>query len=202
MAKPPKIYTKQSFQEIIDFYFTYHHRISDYYSIAKYFFNPETPEEREITRGDPFFYLTANSCWALVILDLCKIFQESGSQYYNLITIFKNILTESTNKPILDEIGKDQIEKYILQIENLKPTIDKLKILRDKHYAHIDDINLDLNLLENPAFTEIEKALEVLENTVVAIASKLFDADYRFNEIDRINAKSIVNDVLKQRINF
>lgn len=198
MAEISKIYTKESFQEIIDFYFLYHHRISDYYSITKYFFNPITEEEKELTRRDPFFYLTANSSWALVILDLCKIFQESRNQRYNLATIFKNIKTIPENKLILDEIGETEMANYILEIENLKPTIEKLKILRDKHYAHVDDINLDLNTLENPSFADIEKALKVLENTVVKIAAKLFDADYMF-ETDRVNAPSIINDVLKQR---
>lgn len=198
MAEISKVYTKESFQEIIDFYFLYHHRISDYYSITKYFYNPTTQEEKELTRKDPFFYLTANSSWALVILDLCKIFQKSKNQRYNLFTIFENIQTLPENKFLLDEIGETEMVNYILEIENINPTIKKLKILRDKHYAHVDDINLDLNTLENPAFIDIEKALKVLEDTVIKIAKKIFDSDYLF-ELDRVDAASIINDVLKQR---
>jgi hypothetical protein len=201
MARFPKeTYTKESLQKVIDFYYMYHHQVNDYYTIAKYFFYPVTEAERFITNRDPFFHLTANSSWAMVVVDLCKIFQKSSSQRYNLNKLFDDLKTNLANKPILDQIGELVIDQCISDIIALGPTIDKLKFLRDKHYAHVDDISLDLNTLINPSFVETEEALNVLAKIINRISYKIFDAEYMFNDQDWVNAPSIVQDILKQRM--
>lgn len=193
------VYTKESLKEIIDFYFVSYPQITDYYSIAKYFFYPETKEELQVVRRDPFFYYTANSSWAMVVLDLCKIFSQSKNQKYNLFKVLNSLLTEPENKDILDALSRDFVTENITVLNSMTPTIEKLETLRNKFYAHLDDLSLNLITLDNPTFVETERLFDIIELIVSEIGSKVYDADYLFRDYDRVNAPSILKDVINQR---
>ena len=186
----------------VNFYFEYHHRLRDFYSIEKYFYSPDTEKERFITNNDAFFLITAYATWALVVVDLCKIFSDSQNQKHNIIKLLNDIRTKPEYNPILLKVGENSLDKYLEKINLKQNTIDKLKILRDKHYVHVDNLELDLNELQNPTFQETEDLLNLLKEIVTSIGHNAFNIHYDFSETSdsgNFNPMRIIQDIVRQR---
>ena len=149
---------------------------------------PKNETEKKIL-SIGFFSLLHHQSRFVIIIQLCKVFEDSNNQKRNFYKLFNRLRSDSYDKSLKSTLKDNEIKKQLLgsrkdiitaiqnlsaEIEPYKDLIEKVITSRDKLYAHSDP-NFKV-----PFVTDDE-----LE-TVVKLATKIFNElhngffDYRF----------------------
>lgn len=144
-----------------------------------------------------FISFISYNCWYILIIELCKLFEQNNkNQHYNvyrLLNILKNNYKKLEYKNLISKSDIDQFYNNLNALEVIKVR-DKIVQLRNKFYAHTDrDADIFVNNIR-VTLNEVELLFNVLRNFIYEIKSKVFDGhtifeDKIFIQIDEILAK-------------
>lgn len=164
------------------------------YDIVKYLNSPTTKEEFEIIKRSIFFTTTAYSLWKLCIIDLHKLFSNSRNDKISIKKLIENIETRDAKE---HKITKETISKWNIEITKNETSINTIKYLRDKLYAH-SDLNVDKD--KELYFNEVLQLLKVAETILMDINRISFDTHLIcFPEPDYHNGKCEVNALINEQ---
>lgn len=74
--------------------------------------------------------------WRLTVIELCKLFSDSENQKYNLQKLLRKIAKDNKYKDL--NFDNDILKQYQENLNGFADSIDEIKRLRDKLYAHTD----------------------------------------------------------------
>ena len=126
-----------------------------------------------VTRESPVYAELSRKCWVLFVLEITKILSKSKGEKFGIGKLYNKLL----NKEFKENISLDCFTEILSVINNndQDSTLNKLKLLRDKFYAHTDDA---INILTQdlfPTYNEVWELMDIIERFLVAIYSE-YDA--------------------------
>src|SRR5690554_3716507 len=121
--------------------------------------------------------------WMLYVIEITKILSCSKVDKYSIMKLYK--LNDKGHKDSYNLQCFDEI-KAIIEDKNKESVLGKLKVLRDKYYAHSDE---DFNKITNklfPTYDEIWDLMDTVEKFLRAIYSQddvelVFSIDHIIN---------------------
>jgi hypothetical protein len=125
-----------------------------------------------------------NRSWMLYVIEITKILSSSKGDKFSIMKLYNKLngkeYKNSYNLQCFDVI------KAIIEDKNKESVLGKLKILRDKYYAHSDE---DFNKITNklfPTYDEIWDLMDTVEKFLRAIYSQddvelVFSIDHIIN---------------------
>lgn len=145
----------------------------------------------------------------ICIIQLAKLFSESGQQKRNISKLCKKITMEDfddelnqillLNKTKLNDVLKSKedlmlvVAEITLEMENKSVIIEKIKSLRDKVFAHTDP-----NTPEDDISVEDLICLKDFANKIYNdIFGKIFDEYYHFQLTQKYDFRSIIEAFMK-----
>jgi hypothetical protein len=209
-----KITTIESLKIITDFYVDLYGKCNEFLRSCNYFENPNNSYSKNILDRWIFFRAVKYSFEFTLIIELCKLFQNKGetdpkttknyTQKYN-INKFVNILINSHKSlKYKDKLTKELIKKWSdrLNSEETKNSIKYIETIRDKLFAHTD--NLD-GYFQHPVrinLSKIEYLLNVIKDILMDIYSFVYDSDLVINEVSFVDLKGIIEIILESKENI
>lgn len=133
--------------------------------------------------------------WRVTVLDVCTLLHKDSKygifKLFNLIeNNFNSFLPENT-------LQLSQVRQWRTQLENdFKNTIDKFFILRDKHYAHQDNLSFDPSNMDVPSLKEIDELLEWIDDVARTLYSIIFEISINPTIFKRDSTDFLIQDLL------
>ena len=146
-----------------------------------------------------FFTFTRYALWRVTIMELHKLTNDNKkTDKYNLHQLLKKLKKGGNYQSL--KIDESKIIEWETQLEKQKESIEQVRSLRFKLYAHTDN-NYKI-VINNSELTL--KATEELINVVVKIIFELylivFDTHFEFKPIhEKKTVRKIIDDILIKR---
>ncbi|MFU1855671.1 hypothetical protein ACK8HY_01510 [Sphingobacterium sp. NGMCC 1.201703] len=126
-----------------------------------------------VTSESPVYAELSRKSWVLFVLEITKILSRSKGEKFGIGKLYNKLL----NKEFKENISLDCFNEVLKVIEDndQDSTLNKLKLLRDKFYAHTDS---QINIMTQdlfPTYNEVWELMDVIERFLVAIYSE-YDA--------------------------
>lgn len=123
-----------------------------------------------VTRESPVYAELSRKCWVLFVLEITKILSKSKGEKFGIWKLYNKLV----NKEFKENISLDCFIEVLSVINNndQDSTLNKLKLLRDKFYAHTDS---EINILTQdlfPSYNEVWELMDAIERFLVAIYSE------------------------------
>ncbi len=123
-----------------------------------------------VTRESPVYAELSRKSWVLFVIEITKILSKSKGEKFGIWKLYNKLL----NKEFKDDISLDYFSEILKMIEDSyqDSTLNKLKLLRDKFYAHTDS---EINILTQdlfPTYNEVWELMDIIERFLVAIYSE------------------------------
>jgi len=206
-----EIYNRKSktfFAEELETITLIHFDAKYYFRDIQYILKPDTTEEIVASENE-FIQRLLRSFWRLGIIEISKLFLESTNQHYNLISYLKELIQNYNEYEWINGLQKTKLEEFLNLItsKEVSTTIEKIKIQRDKYFAHLDR-NPKFKLKEKQIlFEEIFKLLNITEEIISELSNKCLDAHWDFEvsgaeKAGRIlEAYSALNEKIETELN-
>ncbi|WP_020526611.1 hypothetical protein [Flexithrix dorotheae] len=155
------------------------------YFITRYLHEPKNDDHAGIILNSDFLRFSKYSYFYMLVIELNKLVINNQSQKYNLFKLIN--LLENNKNEINNKISKEKI----LELKNMlnainSRSISSLKNLRDKLYAHQDNINSDFFSENNLTLDEVGRVLSTAKEIIRQIYLCLEDEDFKFDIIPEI----------------
>ncbi|WP_286733925.1 MULTISPECIES: hypothetical protein [Sphingobacterium] len=126
-----------------------------------------------VTRESPVYAELSRKCWVLFVLEITKILSKSKGEKFGIGKLYNKLV----HKEFKEDISLDCFSEILKMIEDndQDSTLSKLKLLRDKFYAHTDN---EINIITQdlfPTYNEVWELMDAIERFLVAIYSE-YDA--------------------------
>lgn len=123
-----------------------------------------------VTRESPVYAELSRKCWVLFVLEITKILSKSKGEKFGIWKLYNKL----RNKDLKEDISLDCFSEILKMIEDndQDSTLSKLKLLRDKFYAHTDN---EINIMTQdlfPSYNEVWELMDAIERFLVAIYSE------------------------------
>ncbi len=135
----------------------------------------KTNTKHIIISREKFLKRVRESFWTLAIIELTKLYSKNNrNDHFSIPFLIKKLLNSSFS----ELISSDKLKELEINftIPNIKTRIDKLKELRNQHFAHTDidpDNNIyDIEFYFDDSIFLIEKAEKIIEFLSLKILSK------------------------------
>lgn len=154
--------------------------------------------ERTEHTDSRFIYFLTYTSWYIIIIELCKLYQnDNKSQQYNIYGLINRLKNNYKKLEYNLLLTKSDIEKYYNDL-NSPRIIDirnRLIVLRDKFYAHTD--RLDENFINkiNISLDEVEILFNILRAFIFDIKEKVFSSHAVFEEDIFINLDKVLKNI-------
>ncbi|MFC2138579.1 hypothetical protein ACFLTE_10420 [Bacteroidota bacterium] len=162
-----------------------------------YLSNPKTKKEQSIISKNRVLHEIRYALWVLTVLELCKLFDDNENHCYNLFKFVRKIRQDKNKSIFKDNLKIDTLDKWERKLQNLyaSDTIDRLKDLRDKYYAHSDRTSELLPEELTPNDQSVKELIKIGEEIVYDFQGEIFDIDQDF-EVPII-AGNILDDLIE-----
>lgn len=165
------------------------------FEITKYFNNPKTEEEFNFIKKSTFFRHVSGSMWRLCVIDLYKLYSFSKNDKLSL----RNLFNKLKNKQYLNHgINPQRIviwEKLLLEKGS---SIEKVRILRNKLYAHTE-VNFKVQEFEL-YFAEVEGLMNVIDVIIKEIYEQSFNSSLDLSHhFSKYNGEQVIRDLVGYR---
>jgi AbiU2 len=178
---------------------------------------PKNETEKQIL-SIGFFSLLHHQSRFVIIIQLCKLFDESKNQKRNFYRLFNRLSSDSYDKILKSTLGDNKINEQLFssrkdiitaiqnlssEIEPYKDLIEKVITSRDKLYAHSDP-NFKVQFVTD---NELETVIKLATKVFNELHNGFFDyrfafdksQDWRINEILAILSKFKQEDIEKHK---
>ena len=166
-----------------------------------YFDNPNDNDAKNILHNWIFFRAVNYSFELALIIELCKLFQKNNStQKYN-INKFVNILTiNHKSLKYKDKLSIETIKKWSdrLNCDETNSIRDYVVNLRNKIYAHTDNIDKYFQDQININFSKIEYLLCIIKDILIDIYFYVYESDLLLDKDSILDFESIIKTVLER----
>ena len=160
------------------------------FKYSKYFHTPKTLEEKNYISNSQDFMFIRHVLIRTSIIELYKIIKKESCENFNIFLFIDNLNNTET-------INKDKIIKWKKILDSNKLTIDQIKSLRNKIYAHTDnDYKSYIN--QNIDLNEIELIINSIELIIKDIYSTL-DCDYQIDNLIFDESKFNIINILANK---
>lgn len=141
------------------------------FQVVEYFFECADPLERSIICDNNFFIYTIQVNWRICVIELHKLFVVSNNKFSipKFIDMFKK-KGEYYSPSIINE---NTIVFWEEHLQRVQSSLSKLKVLRDKIYAHTD--KEWQNVQNELAFSEVKILLVIAQDVVNTVYRNIFD---------------------------
>jgi len=153
-----------------------------FFQDAEYLYNPDTEEEKKLANDNFFIRRTRIAAWRSTILELCKLFNESKNEHFNLLTFLNTFLLDYDKVDWKHNIPKDKIDSFVkkLNTHRIKSIRNNLKTLRDTGVAHTDKKNEKENEKIIVTFKELKELLNLTEIIIQELKHGYLDTHVDF----------------------
>lgn len=162
------IRSKEYFEKELENILFIHFDAKYYFEDVKYLNNPDTTQEKVIAINHFIIKRIRIAFWRLGIIEIAKLFQNSKSQHYNLITYIEELIEHYDEYTWIQELPKSQLLTWLQKFnsKSIKTIRRKISVQRNKYYAHTDK-NPDIKL-ENVqlSFADIDTLLKLTESII------------------------------------
>jgi len=153
----------------------------------------DTSAKHVIINRNKFLTRVKESFWKLAVIELAKIYDSKNDKFR--LEHFLNTLIENHKKgeyKLL--ISKKELNSLLsfLQKEDVLEKVEKLKEVRDKHYAHTDENAKSLHEIKF-YFTDFVFLLRTAELIIESINNKLFNKQRSFKSYFGDEADEFLN---------
>ncbi|HPN18652.1 MAG TPA: hypothetical protein PK546_03865 [Chitinophagales bacterium] len=153
----------------------------------------DTSAKHVIINRNKFLTRVRESFWKLAVIELAKIYDSKNDKFR--LEHFLNTLIENHKKgeyKLL--ISKKELNSLLsfLQKEDVLEKVEKLKEVRDKHYAHTDENAKSLHEIKF-YFTDFVFLLRTAELIIESINNKLFNKQRSFKSYFGDEADEFLN---------
>ena len=153
------------------------------FNYTLYFHKPDTQEELEYLNYSRDFRFIRHILWRMTVIELSKIFSKSKRRdKFNFVNLI-NKLRKNGYYSCLD-FPSDILDRWVSDLNIHSNIIERLLTLRDKYYAHSDNLNEPLDIII--LFDEIKELILLLENLITDINKIVFQTASRFEPLDNI----------------
>lgn len=166
-----------------------------------------------IIKRSPGYNQLGSKSWILFVTEITKILSSGGSDKHSILKFYNKL----ANNQYKNNFNLECFDKIISLIkdDNDDSTIGRLRVLRDKYYAHSDENFNELTTELFPTFTEIWELMDKIEVFLKAMYSQngsdlLLDIDNiisrYFLDFERMyryyQVTEVIGDVYKIKSNF
>jgi len=170
-----------------------------FFQDAEYLHNPDTEKEKKTADRSFFIRRARIAAWRSAIIELCKLYQESRNENYNLIKLLNSLILDYESTEWKRKITKKTIEGFLKEIN--KPQIqtirNNIKTMRDTEIAHTDRQKDSENKKIAIAFKEIRVLMELTEKIIQELKSNFFNTHQIFDMPESEKAGGILNIIGK-----
>ncbi|RFS17100.1 hypothetical protein [Emticicia sp. C21] len=146
-----------------------------------YFLNVPGSIEREQYLGNSYeFRFIRYNHWKMCIIDLSKLYDKK-TDAFRLVRLFEEI-KKSLDKGIL-KFDYSFLDDWENKLNTYKDLIDKIKIRRDKFYAHTAQDREKYDFISKIEFEEIRKIIDFTEKIIKDIFHKVLDTEYLIRDL-------------------
>ena len=153
----------------------------------------DTSAKHVIINRNKFLTRVKESFWKLAVIELAKIYDSKNDKFR--LEHFLNTLIENHKKgeyKLLISIKELNSLLSFLQKEDVLEKVEKLKEVRDKHYAHTDENAKSLHEIKF-YFTDFVFLLRTAELIIESINNKLFNKQRSFKSYFGDEADEFLN---------
>jgi hypothetical protein len=146
--------------------------IKECHEFSYYLHRPNTQDEADYINKSNQLQFLRHLAWRNEVIELAKLFSSSKKRdKFNIFDFLNNL----KDGQYFGDINFDQelISKWELSLQNKIEIIELIMKLRDKVYSHTDNSE---QKLETPSFEEILKLINITEEIVFEIHSKVFNS--------------------------
>jgi hypothetical protein len=150
------------------------------YKFSNYFVNPDTDCERNYILSNLHLNFIRLALWRLTVIELCKLFSDSDSQKYNLKKLLRKIANNDKYKEL--NFDNDTLKQYHKNLNEFDDSIDEIKRLRDKFYAHTD-VDPFEKIASTLSLADCERLIVFAEELLQYLAGITCNEHYVFNTL-------------------
>ena len=161
------------------------------YQYCKYFYAPKTASEITFVRSSIHIQTIRESLLKIVIIELHKLFSNSSNDHYNFQRLIRNFDNNGIYKKL--NVPDTTLKKWRSLLKTHKGSVQKIKLLRNKLYAHTDRNKQGAQAIIL-SFKDIEALIKLAELIIQDVHSIIFESDTIF-DIPHFNADTF--DMLK-----
>lgn len=167
---------------------------------TEYFHKPNDSKELELYSNAIYYQVygkhlrfIGHLLYRNLILEVHKLYSDSTNDEFRI----KLILNLLGKLPEEYKIDHEQIRTFKNRIKIEKSITDKVKILRNKIYAHTDPLDIE-NLNLEVDFKEIENLIQIGKDLIKYLYPILFNLDFLFYPIQFDRERFILLSVLQK----
>lgn len=139
------------------------------------FEKPSTQLERFYMSRDKHLTFLGWSLWRLLIIELSKLFSDSGNQSYNLLKLLRKLGKAGDYRSLqFDEKTLNSLQEKTNQ---LQIAINEITRLRNGFYAHADSDPFE-KIKTALTTGDCEKLIDLAEEIIRTVADRLTEVDY------------------------
>ena len=156
-----------------------------------YFYKPNTVEEEDYLKYSQDFDFLKHVLWRMTIIELSKLFSKSTERDKFNLQHFTNKFKVNGHYSKFN-VTEKKLNEWKNKIDNASITIEHLLTIRDKVYAHTDNIKIndsDFGITTE----EIEKLIDIAGDVIKEVYLILFKAEVSMRTIifDRVHFEVI-----------
>lgn len=140
-------------------------------AFSKYFYKPDTPEEQDYINSSHELKYIRYSLWKLAVIEIHKILSHSKNDEFSLWNLMKNL---NSDKYLNHKISEEVLLSWKNRLSAGENTLEKIKFLRNKVYAHTDSRILAKET--DITFEEFEKVMAIIESVIRDVHNFAFES--------------------------
>lgn len=147
----------------------------DAYLYTEYFHNPNTKEELDFVVKSNQLRLIIHLMFRTMINEVSKLFSHSKNDKFRLIALIESLSNNGYYGKL--RMPLQYIEGWEQQFIINKDVINDILLLRNRIYAHTDNVFIDHNEI-HITFNQIKILLDLADNIIKSIYYLLFDTEF------------------------
>lgn len=151
-----------------------------------------------LVNRNKFLSLSRDSFWKLGIIELAKLYG-SRNDHFRLEFFLKDLIGNYNDANWRDKMELSELNSLLSNclIQEVRNKTEKLKELRDQHYAHTDKIPSNHLTKVQFYFTDFIFLLELAEKIVEILSTKLLNKTQIFKQYGGENVDAFLNDYIE-----
>lgn len=146
--------------------------IKECHEFSYYLYKPITSEEADYINKSTQLQFLRHIVWRNEIIELAKLFSSSKKRdKFNIFDFLSNLKPDRYFGDI--NLSQELVINWETSLNNKKDVIELIMNLRDKLYSHTDNSE---QILDTPSFEEILQLIELIEEIVFEIHSRVFNS--------------------------
>lgn len=170
------------------------------YLRSKYLHICDSRSERARVRQHPFLNHARFSLWQSAMIDLCKVVQKSSNQKTNLHKTLDSLVLLMSEGELPEGIHKNAFSKCRSLLDDgvTAKTIRQISLLRNRVFAHSDDLDEIARDELSPYYRDIDNLIECCQVVFNILATDVFGITLSFRSVELDTTKWVVEKLAER----